>query len=62
MNRLKMICRALERFTGLGAGGRNRGGIKTSGRGIAPTELHGAIERFAVTGGLIANGGGFDHI
>ena len=38
------------------------GGIKTNGRGIAPTELHGAIERFAVTGGLIANGGGFDHI
>ncbi len=38
------------------------GGIKTNGRGIAPIEQHGAIERFGVTGGFIANGGGFDHI
>ena len=38
------------------------GGIKTNGRGVAPIELHGAIESLRVSGGFVAAGGGFDKI
>ena len=38
------------------------GGIKTNGRGVAPIELHGAIDSLRVSGGFVAAGGGFDKI
>ena len=38
------------------------GGLKTNGRGVAPIELHGAIESLRVSGGFVAAGGGFDKI
>jgi hypothetical protein len=36
------------------------GGAITHGKGVAPLELHGAIEALRVTGGLAAAGGGFE--
>jgi hypothetical protein len=36
------------------------GGAIAHGPGVAPVELHGAIDTFRVTGGLLAAGGGFD--
>ena len=38
------------------------GGIITHGSGVSPLELHGAVERFRVTGGMSAEGGGFEAI
>jgi hypothetical protein len=36
------------------------GGAITHGNGVAPLELHGAIETLRVTDGLVAAGGGFE--
>lgn len=38
------------------------GGLKTHGVGVAPLELHGALESFIVDGGFTAAGGGFEAI
>jgi hypothetical protein len=38
------------------------GGIKTNGPGVAPIEQHGAIDALRISGGFVANGGGFDKI
>jgi hypothetical protein len=38
------------------------GGVTTHGAGVAPLELHGAIEALRIGGGFAASGGGFDKI
>jgi hypothetical protein len=38
------------------------GGLVTHGTGVVPLELHGNIERLAVSEGLAATGGGFDKL
>jgi hypothetical protein len=38
------------------------GGLVTHGPGVHPLELHGSVERFEVSDGLAALGGGFDKI
>ncbi|HEX9067444.1 MAG TPA: hypothetical protein VF807_01655, partial [Ktedonobacterales bacterium] len=36
------------------------GGIKTNGTAVPPLEHHGSIDSLQITGGFVAQGGGFD--
>ena len=38
------------------------GGVTTNGQGVAPIELHGAIDVLRISGSAKAAGGGFDKI